>query len=115
MDASPHPPAVERCRATVLFADIVGFSDLSEEAGTELAYTLVTGALRLLDGIARRHGAAVDKYMGDALMAVFGWPVKSAGAAAAHRDALGRPVVLLAGAQACREQRLVPRHGADRG
>lgn len=75
MSPRSHRSSVQRCHATVMFADIVGFTDLLEAAGPELAYVLVTGALRLLDGIARRHGAVVDKYLGDALMAVFGWPI----------------------------------------
>src|SRR5262249_607057 len=39
------------------------------------AYAIVTGALRLVEGIARRHGAVVDKYLSDALLAVFGFPL----------------------------------------
>ncbi len=77
MSPRPHSSGVQRCHATVMFADIIGFTDILEAAGPELAYVLVTGALKLLDGIARRHGAVVDKYLGDALMAVFGWPIPS--------------------------------------
>ena len=62
-------------RATIVFVDILGFSTLSERAGAESAYGIVTGCLKLLDGIARRHGGAVDKYLGDAMMIVFGVPM----------------------------------------
>ncbi len=65
----------ERRRATVLFADITGFTTLNERLDPEVAYEIVTGALKLLDGIARKHGGSVDKYMGDAVMAVFGVPL----------------------------------------
>jgi class 3 adenylate cyclase len=65
---------LDRRRAAVLFADIVGFTPLCERAGVEHAYAIVTGCLKLLDGVARRHGGVVDKYLGDALMAVFGIP-----------------------------------------
>lgn len=68
------PRTLDRRRATVLFADIVGFTPLCERAGVEHAYAIVTGCLKLLDGVARRHGGVVDKYLGDALMAVFGIP-----------------------------------------
>ena len=51
----------ERKRATVLFADIVGFTTLSETMGPEEAYLVVTGCLKLLDGVARKRGGSVDK------------------------------------------------------
>jgi len=73
-------------RATVMFADVVGFSELAEKIGPEGAYSAVTGAVKILDGIARRHGGSVDKYLGDCVMVVFGYPVPTAdpaGAAAA--------------------------------
>jgi class 3 adenylate cyclase len=58
-----------------LFADVLGFSRLSAKEGPEKAYLAVTQLLRLLDAIARKHGGSVDKYQGDKLMAVFGYPV----------------------------------------
>ncbi len=70
-------------RATVLFADVVGFTDIAESLGPERAYFAVTGAVRLLDEIARRHGGAVDKFLSDCLLAMFGYPVPIADAAAA--------------------------------
>jgi class 3 adenylate cyclase len=69
------PLRAERKHATVMFADIVGFTALSEAIGPERAYLIVTECLKRLDGIVRRHGGAVDKYLGDCLMAVFGHPV----------------------------------------
>jgi class 3 adenylate cyclase len=48
--------------AMVMFADVVGFTAFSESIGLERAYFMVTGALRLLDGVARRHRGAVDNH-----------------------------------------------------
>ena len=58
-----------RVRATVMFIDVVGFTPISEQLGAELAYGHVTAVMRLLDGILRRRGGFVDKYLGDAIMA----------------------------------------------
>ena len=71
----PGPRDTERRRITVMFADITGFTSLAEESGAERTYDVITGCLKLLDGIARRHGGSVDKYLGDAIMAVFGLPL----------------------------------------
>ncbi|MBM4244327.1 MAG: hypothetical protein FJ148_10995 [Deltaproteobacteria bacterium] len=75
MAGEPLPseaPALRR--ATIAFVDILGFSALSTRAGPETACRIVSGLLKLLDEIARRHGGAVDKYLGDAMMVVFGVP-----------------------------------------
>jgi class 3 adenylate cyclase len=74
------PPAadIERRRATVMFVDILGATELSSRAGIEQAYAIVTGCLRVLDAVARRHGGVVDKYLSDCIMAVFGVPIASA-------------------------------------
>lgn len=86
-DPGATAPTARTTHATVLFADVVGFTDLAERVGPEPAYFAVTGALRVLDGVARRHGGAVDKYLGDCLMAVFGHPVPVADDAAAAATA----------------------------
>jgi len=70
-------PRARLARATVMFADVVGFTALSESLGAERAYFAVMGAMRVVDGVARRHGGAVDKYLGDSLMIVFGYPMPS--------------------------------------
>ena len=61
-------------KAAVLFADIAGFSALAEKV-EPVALGELLGELR---GIQRqaieRHGGVVDKYIGDAVMAVFGVP-----------------------------------------
>jgi class 3 adenylate cyclase len=75
MEESRLPRETERRRVTVMFADITGFTSLTERSDTEQAYEAVTGCLKLLDGIARKHGGSVDKYLGDCIMAVFGLPL----------------------------------------
>jgi class 3 adenylate cyclase/tetratricopeptide (TPR) repeat protein len=61
-------------RGTILFADITGFTSLNESLDPEDAYRIVSDCLLMLDGICRRHGANIDKYLGDAVMATFGIP-----------------------------------------
>jgi class 3 adenylate cyclase/tetratricopeptide (TPR) repeat protein/energy-coupling factor transporter ATP-binding protein EcfA2 len=72
-------PAEERRLATVLFADISGFTSLSHEIDPEDLRELVDSCMAKLGDIVDRYGGAVDKVIGDALMAVFGAPV-------AHED-----------------------------
>jgi len=69
----------ERRFAVVLFADIAGFTRLSEQLDAEEATTLVNQCLEQLTEIVVQHGGRVDKYVGDAIMAVFGAP-------ASHED-----------------------------
>jgi class 3 adenylate cyclase/predicted ATPase len=78
---------LDRRRATVVFVDLLGATKLSAEAGIEPAYVIVTGCLRVLDGVARRHGGVVDRYLSDCLMAVFGFPVQSGDAPTAAIEA----------------------------
>ena len=67
-------PAEERKVATVLFADVVGFTSMAEDADPELVAHTVDSAFRTLAAIVAEHGGTVDKFMGDCLMAVFGVP-----------------------------------------
>jgi class 3 adenylate cyclase len=97
----------ERRRATVLFADLTGFTALNERLDPEEAYELVTACLRRLDGVARRHGGSVEKVLGDALMVVFGVPLAIEAAAP---SALNAAIEMLASVDAFnREHALEPR------
>ena len=87
MEGSTATTKGKPIRATALFADLVGFSAISERMGPEQAYLIVTGCLKRLDGIARKHGGAVDKYLGDSMLAVFGYPVPLEDAASGAVDA----------------------------
>ena len=75
----------ERKLATVLFADVVGFTSLAERTDPEVVARLVDTAFRELGDIVVQHGGTVDKYMGDSVMAVFGVPL-------AHDDDAERAV-----------------------
>jgi class 3 adenylate cyclase/tetratricopeptide (TPR) repeat protein len=75
----------ERKLATVLFADVVGFTSLAERSDPERVARTVDAAFRRLAEIVTEHGGTIDKYMGDSLMAVFGVP-------AAHDDDAERAV-----------------------
>ena len=71
-------PAVstgERRRVTVLFADLVGFSTLAEHLDPEELRGLMTAMFaELTEEVERREGF-VEKFIGDAVVAVFGAPV----------------------------------------
>ena len=66
----------ERREATVFFSDLVGFTDLSETLRDqpELMVEVVNAYLDETSECLHRQGAYVDKYIGDAVMAVLGAP-----------------------------------------
>lgn len=83
--------------AAVLFADIVGFTALSERLGPEGTMALLRGFHRRMADAVFAHGGTVDKYVGDALMATFGTPrpasddaLRALRCAQAMREALAR-------------------------
>jgi class 3 adenylate cyclase/tetratricopeptide (TPR) repeat protein len=68
-------PAAERRLCSVLFADLVGFTPLSEARDPEEVRELLSRYFDVARTVVARHGGAVEKFIGDAVMAVWGTPV----------------------------------------
>src|SRR3954465_8006740 len=66
---------IQRKIVTVLFCDVVGSTALGESVDGEAARSLPPHFLARMKGIVDAHGGVVDKFIGDAVMAVFGVPV----------------------------------------
>jgi adenylate cyclase len=66
--------ALERRKVTILFSDMVGFTDLSDSLDPEELAEVLDEYLREMTAILISHGATLDNYIGDGLMAVFGAP-----------------------------------------
>ena len=64
----------DRRNVTVLFADMKDFTSLSERMDPEEMDSLMNQVFTTFEAIVRRHGGTVEKYIGDALVAVFGVP-----------------------------------------
>ncbi|HEV7605337.1 MAG TPA: adenylate/guanylate cyclase domain-containing protein [Candidatus Limnocylindrales bacterium] len=64
---------------TVLFADLVGFTSLAEGRDSEAVRELLTRYFDVARDVIERYGGTVEKFIGDAVMAVWGAPV-------AHED-----------------------------
>ncbi len=73
------PAQGERRQVTVLFADLSGFTAVSELADPEVIQAFQRDLLRDLARIIYQHEGFVEKFVGDAILAVFGAPV-------AHED-----------------------------
>jgi predicted ATPase/class 3 adenylate cyclase len=69
----------ERRVVTIMFADITGSTPLADRLDPEDMRAILAGYFNLMTEQIRRHGGTVEKYIGDAVMAVFGAPV-------AHED-----------------------------
>ena len=82
--AQPAPVA-ERRLVSILFADLVGFTTLAEGRDSEDTRELLTRYFDLSREVIERYGGTVEKFIGDAVMAVWGAPV-------AHEDDAERAV-----------------------
>ena len=78
-------PAAERRLVSVLFADLVGFTSASEGRDAEETRELLTRYFDTCRTVIERYGGTVEKFIGDAVMAVWGTPV-------AHEDDAERAV-----------------------
>src|SRR5262244_1679957 len=70
--------AARRQPVAVLFADIRGFTHLSESLGTEATIELLTEFHQQVTRIVFDHRGTLEKYIGDAVMATFGTPSRGA-------------------------------------
>jgi len=78
-------PVAERRLVTVLFTDLVGFTTLSEGRDPEAVRELLSAYFELATEVIGRYGGTVEKFIGDAVMALWGAPI-------AHEDDAERAV-----------------------
>ena len=73
-DAPREAPAAERRLVSVLFADLVGFTTLSESRDAEEVRELLSRYFDTCRRLIELYGGTVEKFIGDAVMAVWGTP-----------------------------------------
>lgn len=66
----------ENRRISVLFADLKGFTQYSEEHSAEVVITELNKYLAEMENVLLTYYAHIDKYMGDGIMAEFGAPIR---------------------------------------
>jgi class 3 adenylate cyclase len=88
-------PREQRKTVTILFCDIAGSTALGESTDPEALRAVLARYFERMKEIVERHGGSVEKFIGDAVMAVFGVPVvheddalRACRAAVEMRDAL---------------------------
>src|SRR5438105_10897430 len=86
---------MQRKTVTVVFCDVTGSTALGESTDPEALRALLSRYFERMKGIVESHGGLVEKFIGDAVMAVFGVPVaheddalRACRAAAEMQDAL---------------------------
>jgi adenylate cyclase len=67
----------ETREVTIFFSDVVGFSTLSEAMSPEQIVSLMNDYLTSMSEAIEEAGGFIDKYVGDAIVAIFGAPVRS--------------------------------------
>ncbi len=102
----PEAPAEERRVVTILFADLVSSTQLADHMDPEDLRALLADYFASMAREVRRHGGTVEKYIGDAIMAVFGLPVT-------HEDDPVRAVRAALGMRAALRRLNHRHHAAD--
>ncbi len=90
-----QPQGATRKTVTILFSDIVGFTNLTEASDPERLRSVMARYAEEMRRVIERHDGTVEKFIGDAVMAVFGVPrlheddaLRAVRAAVDMRDAL---------------------------
>jgi class 3 adenylate cyclase/tetratricopeptide (TPR) repeat protein len=73
--SAPSPSREERKVVTVVFCDVTGSTELGESLDPEALRGLLARYFERMRQIVENHGGTVEKFIGDAVMAVFGIPV----------------------------------------
>jgi adenylate cyclase len=73
---STHIEEGRLAEITVLFADLSSFTELTHDLGAERTHQVVDAFLRMATDVLVKHGAFIDKYIGDAVMALFNVPIR---------------------------------------
>ena len=71
MDTQPHTK-----RVTVLFSDLSGFTKMSEEQGAEVVSDFLNDYLTAMNETIFANSGTIDKFIGDAIMVIFGAPME---------------------------------------
>src|SRR3954454_16455633 len=92
---APAPAREVRKTVTVVFCDVTGSTALGEQLDPESLRHVMARYFEAMRTVIERHGGTVEKFIGDAVMAVFGVPIvheddalRAARAASEMRDAL---------------------------
>jgi class 3 adenylate cyclase len=72
--ACAAPPREVRKTVTVVFCDVAGSTELGERLQPETTRRVMARYFQSIRGAAERHGGVVEKFIGDAVMTVFGIP-----------------------------------------
>jgi class 3 adenylate cyclase len=67
----------EEREVTILFADIRGFTSLTKDADPKVVLKYLNEYITMMSEIIEKEGGVIDKYIGDAIMALYGAPVSS--------------------------------------
>jgi class 3 adenylate cyclase len=97
--------AGERRHATVMFADVSGFTTLSERLDPEVVTELMDGCFARMERAVDRYGGHVSRYIGDCIMAIFGAPTALENAA---RQAVNAAIDMRAEVETFGKQRTTP-------
>ena len=63
---------------SVIFADLTGFTEMTNRLGPERSYEVVEKFFKMANEVLARNDAFIDKYIGDAVMAIFNAPIQNA-------------------------------------
>lgn len=81
-------PLSQRLTATVLFSDLRGFTSVSEQLEPQALMDWLNDYMETMARVVMQHGGIVDKFIGDAVMAVFGVPLARETDAEIQQDAV---------------------------
>ncbi|MGP5301960.1 adenylate/guanylate cyclase domain-containing protein [Psychrobacter celer] len=81
---APVSVSNKRAKLTIMFSDIVGFTELSDSLSSDNLADILNTYMHCMTVIANKHGAVLDKFVGDGMVCFFGEPSSQG----ARQDAL---------------------------